>query len=79
MPDFNYTQDQFHIALLPNNDQAGEIYNQIWNELGGKIPLAMWSSIRSQIKKAGYTIRKAKPVSEKQLNELLNNDTLGLL
>ena len=79
MSDFNYTSNGLFVSLLPNNDQAQECHNQIWNELGGKIPVRMWASIRSQLRKAGYSITKAKPVSKKEIDDVLNNDTLRVL
>jgi hypothetical protein len=79
MEDFNYIQDGFFVSLIPNNIQASEIYNQIWNELNGKVPIKVWPNIRSQLKKAGYTVRKAKAVSITEQNVILNSDPLGLL
>ena len=59
MADFNFTFDGVCYTLLPNNDQAATIWNQIDATFPRcVIPFHAWASLKLQLKQAGYTIRK---------------------
>jgi hypothetical protein len=63
MPDFTYTlSNDGWFTLVPENDQAVEAWNvmAMLNDGSGKFPCTMFNSVKSQIKKAGYSIRKGK-------------------
>jgi hypothetical protein len=76
MTDLNYITDGFFITLIPVSKDGEYIYNEVAAAFDGvaKFPVHMKASIFYQIKKAGYTIRKArkaKPISDVELLELL--------
>lgn len=73
--DFEYTNDGFWIRLYPNNEQAIEAFNHIINQTGESTWPSHWlPSIKEQLKKAGYSIRKmrAKKFSKSEIDKLLN-------
>lgn len=73
MTDFNYIDSNLHITLIPNNDEAVAVWNEIAEYFGGnaKFPFHMKPSIFKQIKDAGYTIRKARKIGDKEFNKIL--------
>ena len=78
-PDFDYTASGLFITLYPNNPQAEDRWAEIESVFGGKIPVTAWASVRSQLRVAKYTVRKAKLISHKEMLDILNNDPLGIL
>ena len=71
--DLNYITDGFTITLMPNTKEGEYIWNQIASKFEGaaKFPVHMKASIFGQIKKAGYSIRKAAK-SKLTMEEILN-------
>ena len=58
--DFNFTFDGFAYMLMPNNQQAQEVWNQIAAHFpDARIPLHAWASVKLQLQQAGYSVRKA--------------------
>lgn len=73
--DFSYINDGLFISLFPNNEQAKDISNEIWESLGGKIPVNIWPNVKHQLEEANYTINKSSSSSdtnEEILSQLLN-------
>ena len=80
MSDFNYSKSGALLTIYPNNDEAVVCYNEIVKVMGfSKFNASEFKSIRSQLRAAGYTMTKAKPVTKKHLADILENDPLGLL
>lgn len=73
--DIEWTSNGFMVSLYPVTDAGKEAWGQIADAFDGdaKFPAHMWPSIRLQLKEAGYNIRKARPVSDKQLAEMSND------
>ena len=73
MTDFNYTESDFFTMLMPNNDEAVVVYNEIAGHFDGvaRFPSYMKPDIFKQIKDAGYTIRKARKISDKEMDNIL--------
>ena len=61
MADLYFTTDAYFATLIPNTDEGEHVWRAVAAEFDGvaKFPLHMLPSIKSQIKEAGYTIRKA--------------------
>lgn len=81
--DINYTINSFHVCLLPNNDQAVEVCNQVTKYFGGNVPISAWASVKHQFKAAKYSVRKLSAsknkITNSELLDILNSDPLGLL
>lgn len=64
MKDFSYIDQGLFTAFLPNTKEA----ETAWRELAGvtdgtgKVPTIQAKQIIGQLRKAGYTVEKAKPV-----------------
>lgn len=76
--DIEYSNDGLWTRFYTNTE-AGEI---VWRELAKSDGVAAVLTIHAktviaQIKAAGYSIRKAKPVSDLQINKIL--DELGAI
>ena len=75
MSDFYWTKDGFFYKIIPNNPQSEEIWKTIDATFKGcAIPMSAWPGLVSQLKDAGYTVRKArklKPLTEKELDAML--------
>lgn len=76
--DFEYSTDENGwYSLFPMNDRAVEIYNEICkSEIGpGKLPPHWFASIKSDLRSAGYSMRKApKPKMTKASMDRLMRD-----
>jgi len=78
MSDFTYREDREAqaIRLYPENDQARVNWNKLHEFYGfGGCPIHHWPSVKAQLKRAGYTVRKARPVkidTDSLLAELLS-------
>jgi len=68
--DFNYIEDAGMFSLLPNNEKASAAYGLIVAKLGHKLLTHEFKSVRSDLRRAGYSVTKAAPVSESD-DELL--------
>lgn len=75
VPDFYYSENSFWVRLFPNNPQAVDVYNELARQNNGELEIFIShkKSVFSQLKKAGYTIRKAPKVSKKAFMEFLNS------
>lgn len=72
MHDFEYIDQGLFITLIPITKDADAIWNQIHDVFQNcKIPILSWPSVRSQLRKAKYSVRKAKPVSDMELYKIL--------
>ena len=74
MPDFEYTTDGLFAHIMP----ASEPGKRQWNELAaqgfnGKVIVLQFAQFCADLKAAGYTIRKARPV------RISDEDLLALL
>jgi hypothetical protein len=68
--DFNYSETGGMFALFPNNEKAREAYQLIAAKLGPKMFMHEFKSVRADLRRAGYSVTKAKPVTESD-DELL--------
>lgn len=74
--DFTYIQDAGDgwYSLIPENETAVAIYNQLSDAVGpGRLPPTWFSSIRSDLRKAGYSVRRAPTVTKADLDAILND------
>lgn len=62
--DFNYSETGGMFALFPNNDKAGKAYGLIVEKLGPKMFMHEFKSVRADLRRAGYSVTKAKQVTE---------------
>lgn len=61
--DISYTSDGFFVTLYPNTNHGRNVWNAINESFPGcKIPVTAWAGTKAQIKDAGYSVRKARPV-----------------
>ena len=66
--DIDYIIDFPWVSFLPNTEDGEDAVREIFNKTQQwKQPVAWLPSIKKQLKAAGYTIGKAKPVSMKQI------------
>ncbi len=78
MTDFNFTTNGFYFRLIPNNQQAIDIYNYMATDTQinpCNIPQSAWASTKAQLKEAGYSVRKlrkSKPLSISETDKLLS-------
>ena len=75
MADMTFIDDGMFVTLMPNNPDAEKAWNLI-NEAfpGCSIPFTAWPSVKSQLKAAGYSVRKQrkmKPVTSEEIDGLL--------
>ena len=81
MTDFYWLTDGFFFRLVPNNSQAETAWCQIAEVFeAGAVPRSAWPSVKSQLKEAAYSVRKArktKPLTDKELDKMLSD--LGVL
>jgi hypothetical protein len=72
MPDFTYRADGEFVQLLPENPAAVAAWNDIAAQTDGtgKILAPHWPAVARQLRAAGYSVRKARPVAESD-SELL--------
>ena len=61
--DISYISDSFFVTLYPNTNHGRDVWNAI-NQLfpNCKIPVSAWPGTKAQIKDAGYSVRKSRPV-----------------
>lgn len=75
MPDFTYRQSGMFVALMPETPQATQTWNR---EIApktqgtGKILAFQFPEVKTQLEKAGFTVRKAKKVNDADLLNLLS-------
>ena len=63
-PDFEYTQSKDGFAaIMPNTPEAVATYNSIFADGAHRLMPHEFAAFKSQARKAGYTVRKSKPVS----------------
>lgn len=75
MTDMNFIDNGLFINLVPNNKPAEDTWALIDKAFPGcSIPFTAWPSIKSQLKNAGYSVRKLrkmKPLTDKELDRML--------
>ena len=77
MIDFNYITNGYYYRLIPKSTQAVDAYNDAYKQHNfdlSNIPFSAWNSIKWQLKRAGYSVRKLpkqKPLTAKKLDKLL--------
>lgn len=70
--DFEYvTSKDGFTAIMPNTPEAVATYNGMYTEGVYRLMPHEFAAFKSQAKRAGYTVRKAKPVSFDGLLEAL--------
>ena len=72
MADMTFIDDGMFVTLMPNNPDAEKAWNLI-NEAfpGCSVPFTAWPSVKSQLKAAGYSVRKQrkmKPVTSEEID-----------
>ena len=75
MADMTFIDDGMFVTLMPNNPDAEKAWNLI-NEAfpGCSVPFTAWPSVKSQLKAAGYSVRKQrkmKPMTDVELDKML--------
>lgn len=75
MTDMNFIDHGFYVTLIPNNKQAEEAWELIYQAFQGyAVPIPAWHSVRKQLKDAGYSVRKLrkmKPLTDAELDKML--------
>ena len=75
MTDMTFIDDGMFVTLMPNNPDAEKAWCLISEAFPGcSIPFTAWPSVKSQLKAAGYSVRKQrkmKPVTSEELDGLL--------
>lgn len=75
MADMTFIDNGMFVTLMPNNPDAEKAWNIISEAFPGySIPFTAWPSVKSQLKAAGYSVRKQrkmKPVTSEELDGLL--------
>lgn len=75
MADMTFIDNGMFVTLMPNNPDAEKAWNLINEAFSGcSIPFTAWPSIKSQLKAAGYSVRKqrkTKPVTSEEIDVLL--------
>ena len=73
-PDFSYMQgsDGF-VSIMPNTPAAEDTYNRMYADGVYRLMPHEFAAFKSQAKRAGYTVRKAQPVSIDSLDLSLLN------
>jgi len=77
--DFTFILTAGFVTLFANNEQADKCLDTITSQLGARMTENQWRNTRKQLRAAGYTARKSKPITKKHLNDILQKDPLGLL
>lgn len=64
MPDLQYRENGPYVRLtLPEGEGAIDAYNKIAAVYpGADIPVTAWPDVRKQLRAAGYSVRKFRPV-----------------
>lgn len=75
MADMTFIDNGMFVNLVPNNTDAEKAWCLI-NEAfpGCSVPFTAWPSVKSQLKAAGYSVRKQrkmKPLTDKELDKML--------
>ena len=75
MADMTFIDNGMFVTLMPNNPDAEKAWNLI-NEAfpGCSIPFTAWPSVKSQLKAAGYSVRKQrkmKTLTDAELDKML--------
>jgi hypothetical protein len=80
MTDLIYIEKGLFTTFIPETDQGIELYNQLGDNT--TIITIHLKSVLQQIRKAGYSVKKApkrKPVTQEELNEIFAElEELGL-
>lgn len=72
--DLHYTADGHWVRFMPNTDAGKAAWDELNKQDAAVIPQQWFSSVKAQLKAAGYTVRKAPKVTvsdEKLLADLL--------
>ena len=70
--DLHYVENNFWMRLIPMTEQGQYIYETISKSYyDGDIPIYHKTSLLSQIRRAGYSVKKAPKVTDKELNKIL--------
>lgn len=74
MADFTYTRDGMFTALLPENDAAVRAWNELAAETDGtgKVFNHHFPQLRAALKRAGFTVKKARKVKPGELDAILD-------
>lgn len=75
MADMTFIDNGMFVTLMPNNPDAEKAWCLISEAFPGcSIPFTAWPSVKSQLKEAGYSVRKQrkmKPLTDKELDKML--------
>ena len=71
--DLTYNTTGIFTTFYPESKQGEVIYNQMIEQNGSpKIYTIHLKNVLCQIKKAGYSVKKAKKISKKEANKIMN-------
>ena len=74
--DLNWLTNGVYYRLVPNTPAGEYIFNEICKYYpDAEVPFHAWPSVKTQIKEAGYTLRKlpeGKPATKEEIDQLLS-------
>ncbi len=73
MTDLQYIEQGLFTAFVPDSEQGEQVWTDFLKQNNGsnKVLTIHAKSVISQIKKAGYTVSKAKKVTKSEMNKIL--------
>ena len=72
MTDLAYTQDGMFTRFVPQTDAGESVWRQMYEQHGSSAVLNHEASrVMAQIRKAGYSVSKAKPVKAGEIDAIL--------
>lgn len=71
--DIEYIDDGMFITFVPNTPEGEQVWRQLAESTDGtgKVFAIHAKQVVQDMRKAGYTVRKAKPASKKDINKML--------
>lgn len=72
--DIEYIEGGMFVTFVPNTHEGVKVWKQLAGatEGTGKVLAMQAKQVIKDIRKAGYTVRKAKPISKKDVNKMLD-------
>jgi hypothetical protein len=61
-PDFTYRVDGQFVLLMPESNEARQVWNEMADAGGMAVHLVIWPTVRQRLKAGGWTVGKAPPV-----------------
>ena len=75
MTDMTFVDNGMFVTLIPNNTEAEKAWCLISEAFPDcSVPFTAWPSVKSQLKAAGYSVRKQrkmKPMTDAELDKML--------